>query len=510
MGYTTPPPMSASTLLGATQLNIIAEDLIDIDGRCKAPNVPFERASLSDVGGSPRYAWRGWMLHKYISSAHLPLEYTIQVSHDGGTGTVCTDLIIGGTAACSFSASDAGTQTFQGNKDLSFLTDADGKNTQILLDVRDADRNGDGTAKNTTTVQWMGQLKITNTGYTSFRDGRFTDGDTGDVTGDLSRLRSSIINLDGYADRGVGGFRARETGDITDGDGNQTLFDGYLKTTGAGGLYMILGFARNASDPAIHTYVKTVVNGSSMTTIDHSSRYWIGRTHPQTTACTFSLAGYTMNDELRVTVTACTNATDYGNCSRARLIYLAEVPSGSMAGWVSPGTYTSGSYVLGNANPGGTDYTNIWLSTAASNVEHLAGDTGGSGYGTDYQTAAKPIGTARACYRFPVYKAGDQDGQGKINVISDDPSDGGKRYQRIYNIHTGATAYARCKSGILKYGPTGSPFTHRIEDPHSATGYRNIDLEDVGDLAYGMLYYSEVELSQTDATVQNDYLEERP
>lgn len=504
--------MSVNTILSATQMNIIADDLIDIDGKCKAVNVPFEQFELTDLGsGSARAGWRGHYLQS--SNTDVDLEYLITVTSDGGSASVWTDLVCGSTTACQFGGIGAGTSTFQGVKDLDgVVSENGGDDVFIYLQAHNSTD-----AVNATQIKWLSQLKTANAGYESFSASRFRDGDTSTVDDQLAILRTDIANVNGYAKRGVAGFKARESG-YFESSASKVLFHGYVNSIGPGSsLYMVLGFMFDNSHGTNRVVrVKTTFDGTDLADIDWTVPGWVGYSNLVTTACTLSCAAatYDVNDKCEIVVGACTTANDADNDdgkAQVMLMYLAEVPSGSRADWVSPPTFTSGCYVLGHsACPSASPQ---WLSAAASNIEALAGDTGRGGYGTDEQDAATlPVGRARAIYRLPVHRAGQQYG---TDFDSSTPGVVEGKYQRIYSIRTGETAYVRARNAILKYGPAASPLTHEVDDFTATAEYDTINMDNIGDLEYGMLYYVETELP-TDAegatspsNIMADYLEER-
>lgn len=502
MGYVTPPVMSASTLLGATQLNIISQDLIDIEGRCKAPNVPFERYGTGDHGaGITELEYH--VIHKYVTSTseHLGLEYAIDVTNQGGgTGAVSTCMVVDGTTACTFSV-PSGACTFRGIKDLAFLDNVDGVDYTIGFQINDSACGN----VNSTVIRYLGEIKDWNNTYDSFRAARFNDGDTADVTGDLARLRANIIALNAAAKRGTMGFRARSVENMDDSAGEQTLFDGYLKSIKTGRLYMLFAYGHNTND-AGHIFLKTTMGGEALATITACPGGYVAFESPTISACTLdcSSSAYAMNAEVRVTVSACCDTTEGNGTGLAKLMYLAEVPGGSIQNWYTPGNYEHGDYVEGT-----TGCINEKLSTAASNVEHLAGDWGGSGYGTDDQSTTLPVGRARAVYRFPVHLAGVQHLTGHLYTVRSS-ADGSESAQQIYAIHSGETGYYRGRNCTLKYpAASASPDTQSITDWTNAVGYDNVDMQSISGLAVGQVYFTESIVDITVASVANDYIEER-
>jgi len=518
MNYTTPPPMSASTLLGATQLNIVADDIVDIEGRCKAPNIPFETVTFGDeLSGANQREAQYNMIHKYITSAseHLGLEYSITVAGGAGTGAsqVSTCMIVAGTNACTFTDS-VGSTVYRGVKDLSFLADSDGVNRAVQFKANDA-TNG---ATNETTIYYLGQIKTTSSGYTPFSASRFRDGDTTSACTDLHALRDNIINLNGLAKRGTAGFRARSRDVyVAEGvDANQTLFDGYVKSTRGGRLYLLVGYSREHGYQST-IYFKPTFNGTALTTIAMAGSGSVAPEKMTMTACSLDTTGiaHNPNDEVRVTVTACsTHNLSYGY-DVAYLLYLAEAPGGSNTGYTTLGPFTAGSYVYGNSGS-----TSLQLSTAASNIEYLAGDTDRKGYGsTGSSSGSMPVGDARAVYRFPIHRAGRQIIGGESYPIermgmSVSAGSNSRDVQRLYAIHTGDTGYYRAYGATLKYAAaSASPNTYEIQDFSTTSRYDSINMLSMPDLAMGMIYYTEVEIPKgyegTDGYMVNDYIEER-
>ncbi len=551
MPYTVPPVISASTLLGATQVDIYGDDLIDLEGRSRAPLVPFESAPLADHYASAadnEPSWRGFMVHKYITSAseHLRVAYYLDMTLSGSNGTPVVQFMSGNTVLHSV---DVTTTTTASSFALPTVNWLDGRHTQCNVRLQNAvNTDGGGTATATGTLRYLEQIKLDSDNYAAFRAGRFADGDTTTVGSDFATLRDNIIELDALAAGGRGAFRARVG--VSDyqwlggpyAQSSVELFDGYTRCNRGGGVYMAWAVAHSGRDTSKSLWYKVTYNGSEVGVIEHKSTATSRDQYAATqqfdldkvdiSASTLNVAaeaGYAnipYNAYVPITVTACTNSTtEHTGYFSPALLYLAEVPSASDTGWVTPGDHAEGGSVLGNTIG---QSASMLLETLADNVELLAGDEGGSGFATLNVAASNgmaSIGAARCIYRFPIQRMGRQPyGIAAADVVEApggviNPLDAsGKVVQRLYSIHTGDTIIVRGCNARLKYGPSASPLVQSIEDYDTlSASYDEIDANSVDGLRVGMVYYAEAEIPTDpesgrpvgDLPEQLDYLEER-
>lgn len=544
MAYTAPPVIAASTLLGATQVDIYGDDLIDMASRARSAAVPFEAAPLSDHNNSEP-SWRGFMVHKYITSAseHLRIAYYLDLTLAAGTGTPVVQFLSGETVLHSVNV--AATGTVASSFGLPVVNWLDGRHTQCNVRLLNADNNGGGTAEATGTLRYLEQIKLDSDNYAAFRAARFADGDTAAAGSDFEALRDNIIELDALARGGRASFRARRLmGDRGNLGGpyvynSGTLFSGYGRCNRGGGLYLVYAFAHAGRDGSKSCWLQATYNGSAVGSIEHHSTAtsrddYNPVSNPDLDAidiCASRLdvaaeTGYAAipyNAYVPITVTACTNSdTERTGAFAPILLYLAEVPSASDIGWSTPGDHAEGGSVLGNTVG---QSASMLLETLADLTEFLAGDEGASGFATLNVGACagmESIGAARCVYRFPIQRMGRQaygispDDSSPVGGVINPLLAGGNAVQRLYQMRAGDTIIARGSNARLKYGPSASPLVQNIENyDQVSASYDEIDAESVDGLYGGAIYYAEAEIPvhegrpMGDQSEQLDYLEER-
>jgi hypothetical protein len=403
---------------------------------------------------------------------------------------------------------------------------------------------GEGTATAAACLLWLEQIKLTNADYVAFRADPFHDGETVEAASDFSTLRTDVMALHKSSNGGRHGFRARQSAQLG-GWGNvtkQDLFTGYGRCNKGGRLYVAYAVGYAADGRAKNTWLKATYNGSDMGAILHvrdadphdmlDPTMAVDLAINDQAASSFDLtaeAGYAnvyYNQLVPIVISACTDtSTDpvgihYDAVRRVVLLYVAEIPSASHTGWVTPWDCTEGASALGDTAD--TSASRLLL-TLASDTEFLAGDQGASGYATlnvGAATGLEGIGTTRIVERYPIHRSGRQ----HWGVAPDDyqPASefinplraGEAMVQRLYQMRAGDTIIARARDGRLRYGPAASPLSYKVKDYNEcAASYDEIDAVGVDGLNYGSLYY--VEVAHQPNTLDDpyptlaDYLEER-